>query len=313
MKITGIMDTTILNQLMTTEYGGRATRPFPDREHLYQYTHKEFLDADLAEVFHENTKLTKNTQRIDDRTTSMFLTNDTMLYACNRLDPDYAGQEVVELPEPAKSLETDVATALRERRSKRSYSGDGISKQTLSTLLYYSCGATATKSPDTEWEDPEVSSTFRAYPSAGGLYPVEPYIVVLNSSETLDRGLYYYVPEGHKLRKLEGASVCDDILDAFQEGGAATPGDAAICCIFTAAFWRSKAKYGNRGYRFTMQESGHAMQNVQITATSLGLYSLPISAVNESSMEDVIDINGVDESIVYTGLIGVPGEEGDDE
>ncbi|WP_323171289.1 SagB/ThcOx family dehydrogenase [Natrialba sp. PRR66] len=307
------MDEIILNQLMTAEYSGRATRPKPDREHLYRYTHKEFLEAGLAEIFHENTKLTKNTNRIDDRTTSMFLTDETMKYATHRINPDYKGREVVELHEPNKSLETDVADAIRQRRSKRSYSGDGISRQKLSNLLYYSCGITHTQSADMGSESSEMTPEFRAYPSAGGLYPVEPYIAVLNSSGSLDRGLYYYVPKDHKLRKLGGENVCSRVLAVFGEGSGITVDKAAACLMFTAAFWRSKAKYGNRGYRFTLQESGHIMQNVQIAATSLGLHSVPVSSVDEQAMEDLLDVNGVEESIVYTGLVGVSAEVEDDE
>ncbi|OLZ39843.1 hypothetical protein A6E15_02060 [Natrinema saccharevitans] len=306
------MDTAILNQLMTAEYSGRATRPKPDREDLYRYTHKEFLDADLAEIFHENTKLTENTNRIDDRTTSMFLTNETMTYVCQQISPDYEGREVVDLPAPDESLETDVAVAIKRRRSKRSYAGEGISRQTLSNLLYYSCGITETSVPNDERPVSGVEMELRAYPSGGGLYPVETYLAVLTDSQSLDRGLYYYVPQGHKLRKLGGAAECSDVLDAFQKGGGVTVEDAAVSLLFTAAFWRSKAKYGTRGYRFALQESGHIMQNVQLAATSLGLHSIPISSVNERAMEDVLDINGVDESIVYTGLVGVPAEVEDD-
>jgi len=299
-------DTDALNQLMSSKYDRRSTRPAPTHTHLEAFRRKEFSEADIAEVFHENTKYTERTDRSDQSTMSHFVHDETMQYALSKAPPEYEGHERIDLPSPAETFDVDVSDAIRHRRTVRSYSGDGLSLDRLSTLLYYSCGATGRLSaPD------GVENFGRAYPSGGGLYPVETYFAVLNAGEDLDEGLYYYVPDDHALRVLRRGdeSFADEVAELFATGGVLDPTDAALSFAFTAAFWRSKAKYGPRGYRFALQESGHVVQNVQLVATAMGLASAPFAAAREDEVNDFLGVDGVDEAAIYTGFVGVPESE----
>lgn len=308
------LNQSILNQLMVSVYDGRVTTPAPDRQTFNEFSRKEFRSSDIAELFHERTQLTESTGAIDDSTVSLFLNDDAMAFAQQRLQPDYPGAETIELPPPRDDLDGSLSDVIESRRSRRSYAGEGVSLQKLATLLHYSCGVTHRSTTADEGPLSEVESRFRTYPSGGGLYPVEPYVAVMNGTDTLERGLYYYVPAEHALRKLaEGTDEFRTaVVDSFVGSGDPSPRDSAFCLILTAAFWRSKAKYGPRGYRFVLQESGHLMQNALLAATALGLASIPFASVREKRLEDVLDVNGVDESVIYTGLFGVPDGDGGD-
>ncbi len=43
---------------------------------------------------------------------------------------------------------------------------------------------------------------------------------------------------------------------------------AAALLVVSAVFWRSRFKYGLRGYRFALLEAGHAVQNAVLAATA---------------------------------------------
>lgn len=315
------VDTERLNQLLSNAYERRTTSPAPERRHLAEFRRKEFSEADIAEVFHENTKYTERTTRSDADTMAHFVHDETMQYAQSVATPDYPGREKIDLPEPAERLNADLSAAVRGRRSVRSYSGDGLSLGRLSTLLYYSCGVTGRLATGSDAE-----KYGRAYPSGGGLYPVEIYFAVLNAGDGLDEGLYYYVPDDHALRVLERGDEFSErdagefserdadefserVAAAFATGGVLDPTNAALAFALTGAFWRSKAKYGPRGYRFALQESGHVVQNVQLVASAMGLGSVPFAAAHEDEVNDLLGVNGVDEAVIYTGFVGHPAVE----
>lgn len=295
-------DSDRIRNLMTYRYAPGVTSPSPRFHHLEDFRDKEFRTDDLAELFHENTKYTENSHRSDVSTISLFVTDETMQFVQTERRNDYPGRETVDLPEPASELEIDLGTALSRRRSRRAYDGRPITLQDLSTLLGLGVGVNA------ELAGNVGSRPARTYPSGGGLYPVETYLAVINGGPDLDDRLYYYVAEEHALRVLDG-NVTETIDEAFEPPAEMAPTDSAVCLLFTGAFWRTYAKYGPRGYRFVLQESGHAGQNVQLVADALGYGSVPIAAVHEDEINDCLGVDGVDEGLVYAMFVGSPVQQ----
>ena len=83
------------------------------------------------------------------------------------------------LPKPSPGETEDLWTILSQRRSRRRYSSEPISMETLSGLLWATQGITFS-GPGYE---------FRTAPSAGALYPVETYLSVHNVSD-IEKGIY---------------------------------------------------------------------------------------------------------------------------
>ena len=81
---------------------------------------------------------------------------------------------------------------------------------------------------------------------------------------------------------------------------------ASAVFLITAVFGRSKIKYGERAYRFALLEAGHAMQNLLLAATGLGLGSCPVGGFIDDRLHDLIGIDGVEEAALYAGIIGHP-------
>lgn len=284
-----------LREAMVGKYA--PTRRQFDRETFFEeFRHKEFEDGDVAERFHENSRLTPVVQEKLNRSASAF-GDGALSTAHANVDPDYAERERIDLPEP--SLETDrgFAELLARRESTRSFSGESVSQATLSKLLWCATGTTR--------QHPESGKEFRTHPSAGAMYPVETYVVVLDGDD-LDAGLYYYHSSAHALRVLRtGESVADEFRAAFA-GDAVDVENAGAVLALTGAFWRSKAKYGPRGYRYALMEAGHVAQNVALACAAFGLGSVPVGGFYDDDLNDALDVDGVNEAAVYALVVGDP-------
>jgi SagB-type dehydrogenase family enzyme len=75
-------------------------------------------------------------------------------------------------------------------------------------------------------------------------------------------------------------------------------------------FWRTRFKYGLRGYRFALLEAGHLMQNVLLAAAALDLAAVPVGGFFDSRLERLLSIDGVNESALYCASIGIAPEGG---
>lgn len=140
-----------------------------------------------------------------------------------------------------------------------------------------------------------------AVPSGGALYPLEVYVVT-RSVTGLPQGVFHLDPERRVLEILHEGDVADEL-------GAAMPApdllaDASAAIFVTAVFWRTRFKYGLRGYRFALLEAGHLMQNVLLAATALGVTAFPLGGFYDAAVEELLGVDGIDESVLYGAVVG---------
>lgn len=286
---------------MLATYGGRRTTLSTD-SYYEEFVGKPFSAGTVAERFHENSKYTGPERTRLGRSFELFASPEmSFVQALTR--PDYPDHERVSLPEPA-ALDASLDDALAGRRSVRAFSGRPLDRETLATLLGRAVGVTARRDLDLGGDSYE--NPLRAYPSGGGLYPVETYVAVLRGDDPAP-GLYFYVPEGHYLRRLErGGEGFRDRVTGTISAGAVDLDSAAGVVLLTGVFWRSMAKYGPRGYRFVLQESGHVVQNLQLVAGAVGLGGVPHGGFYDDRANELLGVDGVDEATVYAMPFGEP-------
>jgi len=194
-------------------------------------------------------------------------------------------------PEPVESVLLD--EVLKKRRSVRRFSKKPITKRQLSYLLWASSGV----------QRRERGYEFRTAPSAGALYPIETYIVV-NRVEDLARGVYHYSVKSHLLEELKLGDFGKDVALAALEQRICS--ESAVVFIWTAIFARSKWKYKQRAYRYIYLDAGHIGQNLALSATSLGLGSCQVGAFYDDEMNKIVNVDGVEESVIYMSVVGYP-------
>jgi SagB-type dehydrogenase family enzyme len=225
-------------------------------------------------------------------------------YDRNNMDPhslDWASRpalfnqftdvETVKLPPPKERAGPSLWTTMGTRRSRRNYSPDPIKTDVLSQLLWAASGVTAEKQ----------GLPLRTVPSAGGLYPIETYVVV-NRVHGMEPGVYHYFPPDHTLELLRKGDYSRATAHAALDQKMA--GTAAVTFIWTAVLERSKWKYRQRAFRYIYLDAGHIGQNVALAAEGLGLGCCAIGALYDDEVNDLVAADGEDETVVYMCSIG---------
>ena len=154
----------------------------------------------------------------------------------------------------------DLFEAIKKRSSKREMTGGLIDLCELSILLKYSCGIT---------HQADNGDGRRAQASGGARYPIETYCLIIKPGKDLKPGLFHYNVENHYLETLWQKQFTKDDLDKIATYEFVK--DASLIIFQTAVFWRTHIKYGERGYRFILQESGHIGQNIYLVSEALNL------------------------------------------
>ena len=200
----------------------------------------------------------------------------------------------VKLPDLALD-DSGLFDALARRRSLRAYSREPLELGELGALMWAAAGVTARQD----------GFAFRTAPSAGGLYPIEHYVVA-NSVAGLEPGLYHYDVLGRALEQLTTGDLRLPIARAALDQRIAA--DAQAVLVWTAVLERSRWKYGERFARYVLLDAGHIAGNVALTATALGLGSCQIAAFFDDEAAELLGVDPDLEPVVYMSTVGRPAE-----
>lgn len=142
----------------------------------------------------------------------------------------------------------------------------------------------------------DITTGFRAAPSAGALYPLEVYLVSRH-------GVYRYLPHRHGLTQVREGDARPAL---YRAGLSQSPiQEAPISIVITAVYERTRAKYGDRAERYVILEAGHAAQNVLLQAVALGLGAVPIGAFYDEAVQTALGCP-TEHKPLYIIPVGVP-------
>ena len=213
------------------------------------------------------------------------------------LQPDqyksYPNNPKVKLPKLNNIKTKSLNYAIQNRRSIRDFSKKPLSQEQLSYLLWASTGI----------QRKEQGFEYRTAQSAGALYPIETYIVI-NNVDSIAQGVYHYNIKHHHLEEIKKGDYRSAITKAALDQPMCH--HAAAVFIWTAIFNRSKCKYGQRAYRYIYLDAGHIAANLSLSATSMNLGTCQIAALYDDEVNQIINIDGTDESTIYLTIVGVP-------
>lgn len=165
-----------------------------------------------------------------------------------------------------------------------------ISLNTLSELLYYTAGIRG-----------KGTASYRPYHSIGSRYPLEIYPIILKGLD-VEAGIYHYNVKRHTLELLEYGDFTSRLAERVE--APEHIGNACLLLLVTAVFNRSELLFGDRGYRYVLLEAGYLAQNFFITAASLGLNCLFINEFIDDALNTLLDLDGVQESVVDVLVLG---------
>jgi len=266
---------------------------------------KKNIDESIAMLYHENSKFTTHTIRSQGEKIEGF-NNPYVLERASQPFKSYPGNKTIDLSVYAnfKSNES-LYNCMINRRSIRDYDKEyKISLNELTALLFNSYGVTY-KSKIVGF-DIDGHIGMRNVPSGGALYPLEIYVVIFNAH--IPSGLYHYRTDNNHLELLKEGDFIEELLQIIQAEPYVNMRTSSALIITTGIIERMLIKYGDRGYRFLMQESGFVGQTISLLAESINLGSCMLGGYNDDKVNDFIGIDGVFETINNIIVIGKKGD-----
>jgi len=205
----------------------------------------------------------------------------------------YTDRPRVALPRPATEGGAPLWEILSKRRSERDFQQKPVTVDQVSQLLWAAQGVTAE----------QFGYKFRTVPSAGALYPVENYLII-NDVEGIPRGVHHYNVSEHCLEQLKEGDYRVTIARAALDQKIAY--EANLVFAWTAVVERSKWKYKQRAFRYIYLDAGHIAQTVAMAAVALGLGSCQIAALYDEEVNDLLGVDGIEETAIYLTVVGHP-------
>ncbi len=260
------------------------------------------MENSVALLFHENSKLDYFSARMLGYNIKK-IDNEYVHERASRPYKTYPGALMKSLDSCliARSKLSSLKKLITARRSARVFEQYNITYQDIFSLLHFSYGIQK-KVPINEnggfWAR-------RAIPSAGALYPLEVYLLVLQAEE-LDKGLYHYRPDTNGIELFKKGDFRDDVSGFIQ----ADPSididvkSASVLVITTSVFERVLTKYLERGYRFMMMEVGALGHSITLLSESIGLNSCYIGGFWDDYINDFVGLDGISESVQSVLAIG---------
>jgi SagB-type dehydrogenase family enzyme len=218
-------------------------------------------------------------------------------------DYDYPLQPHIPLPEP-RIPDRPLGEVIRGRRSGRNFTGGALGLSTLGSLLFGAIGQTEQILAGYDGDSP-VTGSLRSIPSAGALHPTRIFTVLWQEGE-LAKGVYNYDVEGHALefvRSLDDSEL-EPLFEAFPIRPLVNIEQASAIFFISSKFWRVRAKYGPRAYRFCLFEVGAACQNLSLTAVAFGLGHVVLGGFYDDEIHDYLQIDGIDHAVIAAVAVG---------
>jgi len=149
----------------------------------------------------------------------------------------------------------------------------------LARLSWFAAGVSGVAG---DQSDPHL---FRTTPSAGGLYPVELYWIVLDV-DGLEPGIWHFHSPGFSLIPVWKGTFLAEARSILLDYPLA-PGTNAIA-VLTGIFSRGSWRYGERAYRRVLLDAGHLAGNLLAATEREGLEAVPLSGFRDQALSDLL-------------------------
>jgi SagB-type dehydrogenase family enzyme len=201
-----------------------------------------------------------------------------------------------ELPRP--KCDGEFASVLLARRTWRTFGRGPVALEDLSSLLALTAGVRM-------WGTTQAGErlAFKTSPSAGGRHPIELYVAARNVGG-LRAGVYHYVADRHQLELVRRGITSRQIQRCL--GHQWVFAKAAAVVFMTAVLARTQWRYAHpRSYRSVLAETGHVCQTFCLVATWLNLAPFCTMALADSVVEQLLKVDGVQETVLYAAGVGL--------
>lgn len=151
-------------------------------------------------------------------------------------------------------------------------------KESISQFFQFSLGLAAIKSYEGQ------SWALRCNASSGNLQPTEAYLIA-NDIQGIQDGVYHYGVKEHNLELLSHANETLNLSkDSFLVG-------------LSSIVWREAWKYGERSWRYTQLDCGHAFKALEISAKILG-WKIDLVKTSTDALDSLLGLDDPNRAIL---------------
>lgn len=214
---------------------------------------------------------------------------------------DAMRKESIELPKnfDALSICSNFLDIINTRHSSRVYAQEPMSLLELSYMLWTCQGVKQIRG--------KKYATLRTVPSGGARHGFELYFVCQNV-EGLNPGTYHYLPMEHRIEFLNPIEKVSDIL-ASSLCDQLWALKANVIFYFSYIPYRTEWRYGHLAHRIALVDLGHVGENIYLASTSIGLGTCGIGACVTSICDEMFELDGENEFIMYAQPVGKVNKE----
>jgi len=187
----------------------------------------------------------------------------------------------------------DLASAIRNRASRRSFTRQPLSLAELSFLLWATQGVR---------QQVDQATAFRTVPSAGCRHALETYLCVFRV-EGLQAGFYRYLPLQHQLIFEFSEDRAREKIAAAALGQSFA-GKSAVTFIWTAVPRRMEWRYDLAAHKVIAIDAGHVCQNLYLACEAIGAGTCAIAAYDQTLMDQLLRVDAAEEFAVYLAPVG---------
>ena len=219
-------------------------------------------------------------------------------YAQHSYEVEFKHETGEEVALPAPGEGSQLMRVLAARGSCRQYVAREMPLETLGTLLGGAYGLTRLNQLDSG-----IRFHSRPVPSAGGLYPLELYVMTERVAG-VQNGIHHFAAAANTLSLLQPFPPREKLTELFLSQYFLENANALV--MISAVFSRTLRKYGARGYRYVLLEAGHVAQTICLLATEQGLGSLCMGGFWDARLNAFLHFDGTTQAVVYCVGVGYP-------
>jgi len=209
----------------------------------------------------------------------------------------YPRTEIFPLKPNAELLSTvDLARVFTQRTSCRRFRPVSLPFEKLSTVLRFANGL--------KDESSKRLTLNRTLPSGGATCPLEVYLVA-NFIEDLPRGLYHYNLRECCFERLWDIDLGKNVSSLIPDSTFDRENFAGMILI-SGVFARTLNKYGMRGWRMILSETGNLVGNLWLLSEVLGIGGCAFSGGYDRTICRLLRLQPHQEGFLMSYIFGTP-------
>ena len=192
---------------------------------------------------------------------------------------------------------------IQRRKSQRLFTEQYLSLEELSFLLWATQGIREIGSDGLRYS--------RNVTCGGNRHSFETYLSI-HRVESLDPGLYRYLPLEHKLLQVkQDKEIALKVSEALMDQEEMKDGkpyiftrDCAVVFIWTTLPHRTEWRYGLLAHKMIAIDVGHVCQNLYLASGAISAGTCAIGAHDRVKMDQVLGVDGEEEFTIYAATVG---------